>query len=352
MKSKKILVICASGIGNTILFTPTLKALRENFPHAKITFLVTKQIFAEPVRGSHLVDEIISLDGNLWQKIKTIINLRREKFDYSITAFPSNRWQFNVFAFLAGAKSRITHSYKVGKWRTLSFLQNKKIPAVEDLHDVEQNLNLLKSLGIKLPKDKQPIFHIDEKSREKAKRFWKKNHLEGKFVVGIHPGSGGIGQETKRWPKENFAELADKLIEKKETKILVFGGPEEKELKESIKALSRYKEDIHLINTPLKQTAALIEQCNLFISNDSGLMHIAVAVKSPKVIGIFGPTNHRRTAPYRKNCYIIRKNFSCGPCLRYPFHSTSSKIECRNNKCLRTMKVQDVIDKIYQFIFK
>lgn len=351
MKPKKILIICASGIGNTILFTPTLKALKEALPKAKITFLVTKSVFSEPIRESGLADRILISEDGLWRKLKTIVSLRREKFDCSVTAFPSNHWQFNVFAFLIGAEDRITHSYKIGKWRTLSFLQNIKVPADENLHDVEQNLNLLKPLGIRLPKDKQPLFYIDEKSQREVKKYWKDNELENKFVVGIHSGSGGVWQEAKRWPEEKFAKLCDGLIEGENVKVLIFGGPEEKELKEKIRNLSRHRKDIYIVEASLKKVAALIRRCNLFISNDSGLMHVAVAVRGPKVIGIFGPTNYKRTGPYGNNCYIVRREISCSPCLKYPFHSTSSRIKCqRNFECLKKIKVEDVINRVNQIL--
>lgn len=348
MKPKKILVICASGIGNTILFTPTLKALREKLPKAKIIFLVTKPGFAEPIGGSGVVDEVIVFnDGKgLLEKIKLIIKLRRKKFDYSITAFPSNRWQFNLFAFLIGAKKRVTHSYKVGKWQTLSFLQNIKIAADDNLHDVQQNLNLLEALKVALPEEKKLLFYLSEKERKSAEEFWKANNLSDSFVVGVHPGSGGIQQEAKRWPVEKFAELCNRLIKEKSAKILIFGGREEEEIKNKIKKLI-VKNRAYIINTSLKNVAALIQRCNIFISNDSGLMQIAVAVGTKKVIGIFGPTTPIRTSPYGGRNQIITSGVSCSPCLRYPFHSTTGKIQCKRDfKCLKKIKIEDILKKL------
>lgn len=109
---------------------------------------------------------------------------------------------------------------------------------------------------------------------------------------------------------------------------------------------STVKNQSFVINSSLKLTAALIAKCNLFIANDSGLMHIAAA-KGVKTIGIFGPTNYKRTAPYGKNCYIVRKKLPCSSCLKYPFHSTSSKIKCKRNfECLEEIKVKNIIEAI------
>ena len=359
MKNKKILIICASGIGNTILFTPTLNAIRENFPKSKITLFVTKSVFAEPIKGSGMVDEIVTLKGNFWEKLKIVANLRKGKFDCSITAFPSNRWQFNVFAFLIGAKKRITHSYKVGKLRTFAFLQNIKILADETLHDVEQNLNLLKALDINPKKEKiSLLFHINEENKKIADEWMKKNKIEkSDFLVGIHPGAGGPNKSwqgfSKRLPLEKWPEIIKSLVRKiknknKKLKIIIFGGPEEKVSKEKTKKmLLKCFKDVFVFEGDLKNTAALISKCKMFVSNDSGLMQTAVAVKVPKVIGIFGPTNPTRTRPYGKEHDIIKTNLPCSPCLKYPFYSTSSKIKCRkNSECLRGIKVEDMVNKI------
>jgi heptosyltransferase-2 len=346
--NKKILLICASGIGNTILFTPTLEILRKEIK-AKITLFVTKQGFAEPISGSRLVDEIIIIDNDksLFEKIKNIINLRREKFDYSITAFPSNRWQFNFFAFLVGAKKRITHSYKVDKLRTLSFLQNVKVPAVEKLHDVEQNLNLLRALNINSKKKKRELlFYVNREAKEFATEWFKKNKISKKdFLVGIHP---GCKRSTKyrRWPKENFVKIINNLIKRK-MKILLFAGPDE--IEEVTWIYNQYKEqdNVFLIKEKsLKHAAALIVKCRMFICTDSGLGHIAAALRVP-TLAIFGPALPSRTRPYGKYGHYISSTPPYPHYPKYPFQSSSTKI---NNKkiflLLTHVKVEDVMKRI------
>ncbi|MDD5638651.1 MAG: glycosyltransferase family 9 protein, partial [Candidatus Pacebacteria bacterium] len=220
------------------------------------------------------------------------------------------------------------------------------------IHDVDQNMNLLKIFGLNPDNEERKLtFYISEEDKKFAEDFLKKNHLENDSLVGIHPGAGGAINKnwqgfSKRWPEENFIKLCDKLIEEKSAKILIFGGPEEIELKNKIRNLSNYKENITLINKSLKHSAAIIQRCNLFISNDSGLMHIATVFNVP-TIGIFGPSDYKRTTPYGENSYIVRKDLPCSPCLKYPFHLTSSKIKCKRNfECLKDITVKDVIDEI------
>ncbi len=124
-----IVVISLAGIGNTLLATPAIKLLRERSPEAKITLLVSQKVCRELLEGSPYVDEILVFENKdiikkLAEKLRFILMLRKRRFDVSITVFPSNRIEYNLFAFLVGARKRITHKYQVGRYSTLAFLQN------------------------------------------------------------------------------------------------------------------------------------------------------------------------------------------------------------------------------------
>jgi ADP-heptose:LPS heptosyltransferase len=306
----KILVILASGIGNTILFGPTLKALREGMPDARIDVFAYKPSFAEPFRAGRLVDSVVPFEG-----AGTLRRLRRERYDVSICAFPSNRWQFNVFAFLAGARKRITHSYRVGRMTTLGFLQNCRIPADENLHDVDQNLALLSALGIERPAKPLPFFSLSDESKRKAGEFLRENRLQDRRLVGVHAGGGPI--EWKRVPIDRFIEQINSRIADDST-VIVFGGPEEGELKQEIKrALSC---PCVIFDGPLAETAALIHACAVFITNDSGLMHIAAVSPDVQIIALFNGTNPGRTRPCSDNSEVVMLAENR---LQYPFRSTS-----------------------------
>jgi len=307
----RILIILASGIGNSILFGPTLKAIRNNLKDAVIDVFAYKKVFAEPFTGSKLVDNFIYYDG-----FSSLLKLRNNKYDISITAFPSNRWEFNVFAFLIGAKKRITHSYKVGQIRTLSFLQNCKVPADEKLHDIEQNLKLLNLLKIKKPTNKKPVFHLEKEDVKFAKEYIKKSHINGLRLIGVHAGSGPLS--FKRASVERFVRQIDASWEKNSA-VLIFGNREEAEIKNELSKQLRKK---HLIvDADLKKVAALILNCKLFITNDTGLMHIASTGFDTQIVAFFCGSNPKRTRPFgKKNKLIILKD----SIMRYPFYATKN----------------------------
>lgn len=337
---KKILIISASGMGCTIMFTPALRAIRNHFPDAHITFLGTNRSFVAPVVNCSFVDDIQVFDfakdslfkiNRLGPRLKSIRNLRRQNFTASLTVFPSNKWYFNVFAWLVGAKKRITHRYQTADLGNLGFLQNIRIPADEKLHDVEQNLNLLKGLGIDPTTilNKDLFFHVPERDRGLAGDFLKYNRIPGKKLVGMHIGSSDdFAFVAKRWPTEKFAALADKIQDELNAQVLIFAGPSETEEVSKLRDLMKTKS--HIVQQPLAVTAALIKECDLMVSNDSGLMHIAVAMRTP-VVAIFGPTNITRTKPYTNKATVVTDP-SCNSLLKYPFTSTSAKLDPEKSK--------------------
>jgi ADP-heptose:LPS heptosyltransferase len=339
----RILIILASGIGNSILFSPTLVAIRKNFINAEIDVFAYKKSFAEPFTGSNLVNTIFYMDG-----LNTIFRLRKRKYDVSITAFPSNRWQFNLFAFFVGAKKRVTHKYKTCGVKTLSFLQNYKIVVNEKIHDVEQNLQLLEAIGAERPSKPELYFFLDEEDDAFGEKYIKDNFIENNVIIGIHVGCNKL-QKFRRWPKENFIELINKISFMNKN-CIIFAGPDDYDDTKYIYDKLEYKTNVRLIaNEKFKRVAAVIKRCTYFICTDSGLGHTAAAL-GVKTFAIFGPAVWSRTAPYgNKSKYIIAKDISCSPCSRYPFYSSSSKIDCKNQyKCLSAVKVSDVL----QIVFK
>ena len=157
--------------------------------------------------------------------------------------------------------------------------------------------------------------------------------------IGFHPGSGiDLGKNVKRWPIMQFAQLADMLARKYGAEICVFGGPEESQLIHSM--ISNMTEHANsFTNQNIQETAALISCCDVFVSNDSGLMHIAAAMKVP-VIGIFGPTLWWKNSPWGTPHMIVRCDMSCAPCYKL------SGVSCRDQKCLSEITVKDVFDAV------
>jgi heptosyltransferase-2 len=338
---ERILVIMMGGIGNMILLTPALKALRDACPSSIIVFLLGPFGAEKAVEGSKLMDKKIIVEPDKYKglkgKMRLIREMRKENFSLSITSTGTNPLKSGLLCSLSRIKYRLGENIG-GK----GFFYNLKVPFDKNSHEAEANINLIQKLGIEVRDRSLYIFRTTE-DKDFAQSIFTLHNLEGKFVVGMHPGSGIHQAGFKRWPKERFARLADLLSGNYDASILIFGGPEEAGLAEQIKQLMKTSPLIMAGKTTLGEAAALIEKCGLFVSNDSGLMHVACAVKTPAV-GIYGPTNFYRTGPYSDQAIIIRKDLDCSPCyIGRPIH-------CRNMKCFNLITVEEVMGKIEKLI--
>lgn len=344
---KKVLVMSVSGIGNTILQSPLINTiLKRDF----IVDILFKNKTVETVfRDDNRINKKYLIPKTKKEQLKLILELRKNNYDYSIACFPSNRLEFNLFPFLIGVKKRVIHSYNIGNIKTLAFLSNYKIETDEKIHDVEQNLNLLKALDMDPEKeDKELLFSLSKEDKSFVERWIKENKIKEKSIIGIHPGCKR-NYEYRRWPKEHFVKLINILSDQKK-KIFLFAGPDEIEETNWIYNNSNEKDKIFLIeNKSIGQVAALINKCKLFISTDSGLGHIANALKIHS-FAIFGPAISSRTRPYGEYGHYISLNLPCSPCLKYPLYSTDDKIKCKDQKCLSLIKPEDVYEKIEPFL--
>ena len=324
------------GIGNMIFLTPALRALRNSLPSSTIGFLLGPYGAEKVIEGTNLIDKKIITDPEKHKgirgKIKLMRELRKEDFCLSITSTGTNPIKTGLLCYLAGIRYRLGENIK-GK----GFFYNLKIPFNEIIHEVEGNISLIQKLGIEV-EDRSLYIHLSLKDKKFARRIFADFNLEGKLAVGIHPGSGIHQAGFKRWPKERFARLADWLVNNYNASIILFGGTEEADLADDINELMPSKPLIMTGKTTLGEAAALIEKCNLFISNDSGLSHVACAVNTP-TIGIYGPTNYKRTGSFSDASVIVRKDLSCSPCY------TGKQIQCRHMECFNLITVKEVIEK-------
>lgn len=342
---KKILVLALPGIGNTLLLTPMLESLRSNYKDAKIKVLVMYKSCKEILEGNPNIDEIILfefLKHGYLKSLKFMNKLSKEKFDISILPHPSNKLHYNLVSYFARAKIRLAHKYPYFKIKSLNFLQNKRLN-LSNKHEIEENLELLKLLGINANDTKKNIFiNLTDKNRDFASKFLKSNKIS-ELKVGIHAGSSNLaGMENKRWPKERFVELCNYLIDNYKATILIFGGNDEIDLKEFIHKNLKNKNKAFIVNTnSIKDTAALIQKCDFFITNDSGLMHIAAAF-NVKTIAVSGAADCRRTYPLNNNSGIIFHDISCYPCYKF-----GEKLHCKRKEkdyaCLRYISIYNII---------
>ncbi len=304
---KNILIIMMGGIGNMIFLTPALKALRKALPSSTFSFLLGPYGAEKVVKGSHYIDKKIIVEPDeftgLSVNIKLIRQLKKQDFNLSITSTGTNPLKSGLLCALAGIKYRLGENIR-GK----GLFYNLKIPFDRNRHEVESNIQLIQRLGVEVD-DRSLFIQRSEENKNSAQKYFTQHNLEGKLVVGMHPGSGIHQAGFKRWPKDKFSQLADWLINDMGASVILFGGTEETELANEIKDIMQSTPLIMAGKTTLAETAALIEKCRLFFSNDSGLLHVACAVDTP-AIGLFGPTSSNRTGPYSGSSSVISKDLA------------------------------------------
>ncbi len=349
----RLLAICPIGIGNFLLLVPTLENLKKSRPDIKITLLSLKPGIASLARRFNIIDEIISIDAgkkqSFYSKLNVIKHLHR-KFDFSIAFFPSNRMEYNLLPFISRIPVRIAFKYKMRSLQTLSMLNNSLVPVKEGIHDLLQNFRTLEEIGIQLPGEfLMPHFPLMENESMFARDFISQNKLTDKYIIGLHPGSSAENNmEKKRWPISNFFELAGMISNNPKAFFLIFGGPEEKDLKGALQKRIG-PNSISVETGSIFETAAVIAQCKRFISNDSGLMHIAVS-SGVKSCGIFGPTDDVRTAPFGQGNIVVRGPDGCSPC--WTIRNVGKREACikKDFPCLKDLTPAYVYDKIKEWL--
>ena len=345
-KVKKILIYGSMGIGNMILFTPTIKAIRKRFPKARVTLLVGNTGCEEVLKGSDLVDEIINFQMNqadIIGKLKFIRGIRKRRFDLLISNFHGAN--LSLLTILSSIPYKIGHVTSPGWRNKFDFVYNFKVRMAENENEIYRDLRLAYALGVKEDEvDKNPIIWIEKEDREYADNFLKQNGIHRKdLVIGVNPVTSLVWK-WRWWSLDRYAELCDKLIEACKAKVILLAAPNEVDLMEYVAKNMEYESIIAAGKTTLKQTAALIEEAKLLICNDSGLMHVSSAVGTP-VVAIYGPTDYTRTAPLGKKHTIIRKNLDCSPC--FQLDGTERAENCPYDyKCLNYISVEGVFNVV------
>jgi len=189
---------------------------------------------------------------------------------------------------------------------------------------------------------------IPQQNKDEGKTIIRNlNIQESKTIIGIHAGSAP-NLIFKRWPLENFAHVAKKLIQQQDAHILLFGGLDEENQKQKLKQLiatslrgANSDEAISIVSAPLLTTAAILQHCDFMLSNDSGLMHLAAA-SGVKTFGLFGPTDEKKTGPRGKESYVIR-----APDTQPAFNTeTNFHLGTKPHESIRSITPSEVIAKL------
>jgi heptosyltransferase-2 len=341
---KKIVVIMLGGIGNVIMIIPMLRSLRKHYPDAEITMLAGEPCAAKIIEGEDLIDDVVVYEQKpqkrLSKTVALIRQLRKKHIDLAIVASGTNALKGSLLSFLIGARYRIGEDIK-GR----GFFYTTKVAYAANTHECDGAENILKAIGVSLH-DPLPQLCVSKEEDAHAKAFLLTHGvIEDTVLIGIHAGSGEKQKSFKRWPHERFAALANMISKRYNAKIVLTGGNDEVELVNNIKTLMNTEAIDAAAQLSLRHTAALIKQCTIFIGNDSGILHIAAAVKTPSVV-ICGPTNYAVTGQRGENVVMVRKDLKCSPCYAH------GEVNCDRLECLTAISLEDVFSAVQTLFVK
>jgi ADP-heptose:LPS heptosyltransferase len=292
-----VLVIDFGQLGDVVMSLPALRAIRERFPIAKIAVIVGKPS-SEIVEMSRYADEVIEVDRvalrdgfkplSIVKIINVVKDVRRRQFDFVIDLHSFA--ETNLMGFFSGAPKRL---FQRRPGRSLDFLANFDPKPPVDRNDpndhlVDRYLDVLKPLGVKDPERIPQLATTRDDGRAVDAMLGKVKADAGAPLVGLFPGAG---HESRCWPMEKFASLADFLIRNDGVRPVVFVGPEERGAVPSMRRMFP-SGTVFLEKLSIRQLAAAQARLAVFVSNDTGPVHIAAAVGTPVVVLIDRPTPH------------------------------------------------------------
>ncbi len=310
---RRVLIRGVNWVGDAVMTTPAIAGIRETFPEAKISLLV-KPWVAGVFEGNPHIDEILLYDGKgrhagLSGLLRLAGELRHFRFDLAILL--QNAFEAALLTFLARIPHRVGYTTQ-GRGLLLT---TKVVPnqATEALHHVEYYQALVRAAGWAQGKQ-QPVLYLTSSAEERASALLGGEGVEpGESLVAFNPGS--TYGSAKRWPADRYSALADHLIERLGVKILLTGVQAEANVARDVRCLARFPERIIDLTgrTDIQLLGAILKRCAVFVTNDTGAMHIGAAVGVP-LVTIFGPTDPATTSPVRKHV-LLRHPVPCSPCL-------------------------------------
>ena len=335
MTNKRILIFNVNWLGDVLFSTAAIRNIRRNFPDSYIACIVPSRCY-HVLKDNPNLDEVIIYDEkdrhkSLLSKIKFISLLRYKKFN---TVYLFHRsFTRALITYLAGIPQRIGYYSKKRGW-----LLTKKILSgpKDSLHRIDYYLTLIEKSGLRV-EDRFTEFFFAEEDEQYVKEFLKQHQIEENDIKIVISPAGNW--PPKRWPAIYFAELADRLISEFKVKVIITADIKDRGIVKAImKDMKQPAIDASgALN--LKQLAALLKRIDLFISSDTGPLHIANSVGSKRIIALFGPTHPGVTGPYPlKNVIILKKDIDCSiPCY---------VVNCKDNRCMKAITVNDVIELV------
>lgn len=331
---RKILVVNVNWLGDVVFSTPVFGALKKAYPDAEIVCLAVPRVKAV-VESCPWIDRMISYDEDgahktLWGKMRLIGSLRREKFDCCF--FLHRSLTRALLVFLAGIPVRVGYPTK-GRGVLLTF---RVKPLAGHVHRSDEYIRVIEDFGVAV-EDRACVLNVDESlCAQMRERLSQSGVVEGDRVILVNLGGNW---DLKRWPIEKFIELIDRLQEDLGWKVVVCGADKDAVLVQCVVSRVRSAIISFVGKTSLKELLALMRVVGRMVTADTGPLHLASSVGA-RTVALFGPTRPELTGPRGRGVPVfIQKDVGCNarPC----YH-----LECRDNICMKTIRVDDVLARI------
>jgi len=331
---KKLLVYCPNWVGDVVAATPVFDCLRENYPDAKIICAV-RNYAKGVVEDGPWFDQIIGCDDKTTKGFLNLVQAIRSINPDTAIVLPSS-FRSALAVWFGGVKKifgyiRNHRSFLLSGGPQPIYAEDGILP----IPMVDYYMEICRWLNLEIPDVKKPSLFLSDSLKERGRRLLNDYGIKpDDMVIGMNPGAK-FGS-SKCWPAEYFAKLAELIVEQWDCKILLFVGPGEDEIAQSIIEASK----VTLVNTGpdrvgLALLKYLIKRCLLLVTNDTGPRHYAVALDVPVVV-IMGPTDPRYTAANLEKTLVLRKELDCSPC---------HKKECpRDHECMLMIKPETVFE--------
>lgn len=353
---RSLLIRGTNWVGDAVLSLPALKRVRREFPNATIALLVLPWV-AGIYEDCTAVDEVWLFDQRGpyrgWQgRLRLIREMRQRRFDAALLF--QNAFEAALLARLADIPVRAGYDRDGRGW-----LLSHKIavdPRVSKLHQTYYYLDLVDQLlgsprttqdlepmwMSEFPLEAMPDITLDvrpERKQSARLRLQTQGVDFARTVIGVNPGA--FYGSAKRWPADRYAAVLDRLIGEREASVAIFGSPNEIAIAESIRAAMRRQPAILSGRTDLSELIAMIACCDLFLTNDSGPMHLASALRVP-TLAIFGSTDEMATGPMSPAAVVLNKRVECSPCLLR---------ECPiDHRCMTRLSAEEVVHQAFRMI--
>jgi len=336
-KIKEILIINLGGIGDLLLSVPALKAIRKKFIHARISLMIVPGACGM-VKNMPCIDEIFLFDikfgvKEIWNNLKILAALRKKGFDLAVNmrtlVSKTSALKMKLLLKIIGSEIKAGRNTQGrGKFFDLKIGETD----LGDKYEMDYDIEMAQALGAEVI-DRELSFDFSEQDLLRVKRLLEDNGIYANdTIIGINPG----GKRSRRWPVENFIKTIEKINEHHNCKFVITGVAQESGLAGKIKTITGIN-IINLVNRlNLQELGALIKTCRLYISNDTGPMHIAAILKTP-LVAIFGPGHLRRFDPRNisDKAVVLQEQTACAPC---------NKAYCRDLFCLKRITPEKVIE--------